>query len=70
MFFWSRQSCKRRWSRDGLEINRTYVSIGIEKVDKKLHKIMKDIHQSCVEHGNEDGSINYIKGANIAGFIK
>ena len=41
-----------------------------EEVDKKLHQIMKDIHESCVEHGNNGGLINYVKGANIAGFIK
>ena len=31
---------------------------------------MKDIHESCVEHGNDGDFINYVKGANIAGFIK
>jgi len=42
-----------------------------EEVDKKLHQIMKDIHNSAVKYGTEaDGYINYVKGANIAGFIK
>ena len=42
-----------------------------EEVDAKLHRIMNDIHTSCVKYGTcEDGSINYVKGANIAGFVK
>ena len=42
-----------------------------EEVDAKLHRIMKDIHETCVKYGTEsDGYINYIKGANIGGFIK
>ncbi len=42
-----------------------------ETVDKELHKIMKSIHTACVEHGTqEDGYINYVNGANIAGFTK
>ena len=42
-----------------------------EEVDDKLKDIMEDIHDSCVQYGeNEDGSIDYIKGANIAGFVK
>jgi glutamate dehydrogenase (NADP+) len=36
-----------------------------------LKEIMKNIHENCVKYGNEsDGTINYVKGANIAGFIK
>ena len=31
---------------------------------------MKNIHDACIEHGNENGYINYVKGANIAGFVK
>ena len=56
----------------GLEMSQNSMRINWtrEEVDNKLHQIMKDIHESCVEHGNEDGSINYVKGANIAGFIK
>ncbi|NIK91058.1 NADP-specific glutamate dehydrogenase [Mangrovimonas sp. CR14] len=42
-----------------------------EEVDKKLKEIMEDIHKSCIEYGKEDdGYINYVKGANIAGFVK
>mgnify|MGYP003386752417 FL=1 len=42
-----------------------------EEVDAKLKDIIEDIHDSCVQYGeNEDGSIDYIKGANIAGFVK
>ena len=41
------------------------------EVDEKLKAIMKDIHASCEKYGtNEDGSIDYVKGANIAGFVK
>ncbi|WP_158839829.1 NADP-specific glutamate dehydrogenase [Polaribacter sp. L3A8] len=42
-----------------------------EEVDVKLHQIMNDIHSSCVQYGeNKDGTIDYVKGANIAGFVK
>ena len=42
-----------------------------EEVDAQLHKIMTDIHAACVKYGTEeDGYVNYVKGANIAGFIK
>lgn len=42
-----------------------------EEVDAKLHHIMKDIHGQCVAYGtNEDGSVDYVRGANIAGFVK
>ena len=42
-----------------------------EEVDQKLQDIMKSIHTSCVEYGkNEDGTIDYVRGANIAGFVK
>ena len=41
------------------------------EVDERLHAIMKAIHESCVRHGRrEDGSINYVDGANISGFVK
>ncbi|WP_299105983.1 NADP-specific glutamate dehydrogenase [uncultured Winogradskyella sp.] len=57
----------------GLEMsqNSLRLSWSREEVDSKLKDIMEDIHDSCVEYGlNEDGSIDYIKGANIAGFVK
>ncbi|RSK41677.1 NADP-specific glutamate dehydrogenase [Mangrovimonas spongiae] len=42
-----------------------------EEVDKKLKEIMEDIHKSCTTFGTEeDGYVNYVKGANIAGFVK
>lgn len=41
-----------------------------EEVDAKLRQIMSDIHEQCLAHGREDGYINYVKGANIAGFLK
>ncbi len=41
-----------------------------EEVDQKLKTIMNDIHSQCVEHGKEGDYINYVKGANIAGFLK
>lgn len=41
-----------------------------EEVDAKLKGIMKSIHESCIEHGKEGDYINYVKGANIAGFVK
>ena len=42
-----------------------------EEVDAQLHRIMSDIHAACLKYGTEeDGYINYVKGANIAGFIK
>ena len=40
------------------------------EVDTKLHGIMQSIHHACVAHGEENGRINYVKGANIAGFVK
>jgi glutamate dehydrogenase (NADP+) len=42
-----------------------------EEVDKKLHNIMLDIHAACVKYGTqEDGYVDYVKGANVAGFVK
>jgi len=42
-----------------------------EEVDAKLHNIMKDIHEQCVKYGTDDsGYVDYVKGANIAGFVK
>lgn len=42
-----------------------------EEVDNKLHGIMNDIHEACVKYGKEDdGFVDYVKGANIAGFVK
>jgi len=60
-------------STSGLEMsqNSMRMSWSPEEVDKKLHSIMCNIHDTCVQYGAEkDGYINYVKGANIAGFIK
>lgn len=57
----------------GLEMsqNAMHLSWTAEEVDKKLHEIMFGIHQQCVKYGTQpDGYINYVKGANIAGFMK
>ena len=57
----------------GLEMsqNALHLSWSEEEVDQRLHAIMNDIHTQCVKYGTEsDGYINYMKGANIAGFMK
>ena len=57
----------------GLEMSQNSLRLSWtrEEVDEKLKQIMKDIHESCVLYGkNEDGTVDYIKGANIAGFVK
>ena len=57
----------------GLEMSQNSLRINWsrEEVDDKLKKIMKDIHDSCIEFGKkDDGYIDYVTGANIAGFIK
>ncbi len=41
-----------------------------EEVDDKLKQIMKDIHSSCIKYGTEGEYVDYVKGANIAGFVK
>jgi len=56
----------------GLEMSQNSMRIqwSREEVDSKLHNIMQNIHQQCVKHGNDGDFVNYVKGANIAGFIK
>lgn len=57
----------------GLEMTQNSMKLGwsAEEVDAKLHHIMMSIHDACVEYGTEpDGYINYMKGANVAGFMK
>lgn len=57
----------------GLEMsqNSLRMSWTREEVDSKLHAIMKDIHAACVKYGTqEDGMVDYVKGANLAGFVK
>ena len=56
----------------GLEMSQNNMRLNWTRneVDERLHQIMKDIHSSCVEYGSENKTVNYVKGANIAGFIK
>ena len=57
----------------GLEMSQNSLRLSWtrKEVDEKLQDIMEDIHDSCVQYGkNDDGSIDYVKGANIAGFVK
>ena len=57
----------------GLEMTQNSIRLhwSAEEVDKELHKIMHSIHEQCVRYGKEpDGYVNYVKGANIAGFMK
>ncbi|WP_116385378.1 NADP-specific glutamate dehydrogenase [Cupriavidus taiwanensis] len=57
----------------GLEMSQNAMRLSWHhaEVDEKLHAIMKDIHQNCIHHGQKaDGYINYVEGANIAGFVK
>ena len=56
----------------GLEMtqNAEHISWTAEEVDARLHQIMSNIHGQCVAHGKEGDYINYVKGANIAGFMK
>lgn len=57
----------------GLEMSQNAMKLAwnAEEVDEKLHAIMNNIHENCLKYGTEkDGYINYVKGANIAGFIK
>ena len=56
----------------GLEMtqNAMHLSWTAEEVDAKLHQIMSDVHAQCLRYGTTPGYINYVKGANIAGFMK
>ena len=57
----------------GLEMSQNALRLSWHhaEVDERLHQIMKDIHGNCVRHGRRaDGSVNYVDGANIAGFVK
>ncbi|MBQ0044629.1 MAG: NADP-specific glutamate dehydrogenase [Bacteroidales bacterium] len=57
----------------GLEMtqNAAHISWTADEVDSKLHQIMQSIHEQCVKFGTQpDGTIDYVKGANIAGFMK
>ncbi len=57
----------------GLEMSQNSMKLNwaATEVDDRLHQIMINIHQACVKHGKQpDGYVNYVKGANIAGFVK
>jgi glutamate dehydrogenase (NADP+) len=57
----------------GLEMSQNSIKLnwGAKEVDERLHQIMVSIHDACVSHGkDETGFVNYVKGANIAGFLK
>ena len=57
----------------GLEMtqNAMHIAWSAAEVDCRLQQIMADIHAQCVKHGTDpDGYINYVKGANVAGFLK
>ena len=57
----------------GLEMSQNSLRLSwtSEEVDDRLKRIMYDIHQSCVKYGTQaDGFVDYVKGANIAGFVK
>lgn len=57
----------------GLEMSQNSLRLSwtTEEVDSKLHNIMNDIHAACVKYGKDgDGYVDYVKGANIAGFVK
>ena len=57
----------------GLEMtqNAQHLFWSAEEVDQRLHRIMEDIHAQCVKYGKrEDGTVNYVRGANVAGFMK
>jgi glutamate dehydrogenase (NADP+) len=57
----------------GLEMSQNGMKLAwsAQEVDEKLHGIMVNIHEACVKHGKDStGFVNYVKGANIAGFLK
>ena len=56
----------------GLEMsqNSLRLSWSREEVDEKLHGIMVSIHEACVKYGKDGDYIDYVKGANVAGFVK
>ncbi|MCG8470125.1 MAG: NADP-specific glutamate dehydrogenase [Gemmatimonadetes bacterium] len=56
----------------GLEMTQNAIRLSWrrDEVDRRLKDIMKDIHEKCVEYGHENGTVDYVKGANIGGFVK
>jgi len=59
-------------STSGLEMSQNALKLSWtrEEVDMRLHQIMKNIHASCLKYGKTDNYVDYVKGANIAGFLK
>lgn len=59
-------------STSGLEMSQNSIRMSwpSEKVDERLRSIMQEIHAACVKYGTVDGKIDYVRGANIAGFVK
>ncbi|WP_432412123.1 NADP-specific glutamate dehydrogenase [Rasiella sp. SM2506] len=60
-------------STSGLEMSQNSLRLNwtAQEVDEKLHTIMNDIHSACVKYGKDgDGHVDYVKGANVAGFVK
>ena len=56
----------------GLEMSQNSMRLNwtSEEVDAKLHGIMTNIHEACVKYGSDGSYVDYVKGANVAGFIK
>jgi len=56
----------------GLEMSQNSIRMNWpkEEVDKYLHRIMKDIHETCVKYGQKGNKVNYVVGANVGGFVK
>ena len=56
----------------GLEMSQNSIRMNWskEEVDKYLHRIMKDIHETCVKYGTKGNKVNYVVGANVGGFVK
>jgi glutamate dehydrogenase (NADP+) len=50
--------------------NQTFLPWSRAEVDQKLQEVMHRIHQQCVKYGDGDGFVNYVRGANLAGFVK
>ena len=64
------KECRRRGQHPAWKCHRTLSVSGWKRevVDERLHHIMLDIHNACVEYGSEEKQTNYVQGANIAGF--
>ena len=66
-----RRGTTKNWRLPVFSFAAMHLSWSAAEVDEKLHAIMHGIHAQCVKYGTEpDGYINYVKGANIAGFMK